>query len=236
MSDLHGNYLGYKAMLQKIKFCYSDTLYVLGDVIDRGEGSIKILQDMMVRSNVIPIIGNHEYMALNCLKALSHEITLDFLANLNADTIDGYAYWLSVGGDKTCKEFCKLSNEERENVIDYLSNFSLYETLTTTKGEFILVHAGLDNFYPSREIDNYDISEMIFNPPDYQKVYFKDKYLVTGHTPTRGIFENESKCKANDKYRDEILIKNNHIAIDCGSGYGGRVGCINLDTLDCYYV
>ena len=34
---------------------------------------------------------------------------------------------------------------------------------------------------------------------------------------------------------DEIFIANNHIAIDCASGYGGKVGCIRLDDFKCFY-
>lgn len=30
--------------------------------------------------------------------------------------------------------------------------------------------------------------------------------------------------------------KNNHIAIDCGASFGGKLGCICLDTLEEYYV
>lgn len=40
-----------------------DTLYILGDVVDRGTGSCKILLDMMENFHSIPMIGNHEYMA-----------------------------------------------------------------------------------------------------------------------------------------------------------------------------
>ena len=64
MSDLHGCYDKYAWMLEKIGFGDGDTLYILGDVIDRGPDGIRILLDMMGRKNVIPIIGNHESLAL----------------------------------------------------------------------------------------------------------------------------------------------------------------------------
>lgn len=57
MSDLHGCYEKYIQMVEKIRFKSEDTLYVLGDVVDRGEDGIKILLDMMQRSNVIPLLG-----------------------------------------------------------------------------------------------------------------------------------------------------------------------------------
>ena len=40
-----------------------DTLYILGDAVDRGTGSCEILLDMMENFHSIPIIGNHGYMA-----------------------------------------------------------------------------------------------------------------------------------------------------------------------------
>ncbi len=74
ISDLHGCYEKYLQMLEKIAFSSSDSLYILGDVVDRGDDGIKILQDMMKRRNVIPIMGNHERMALNILQKLYNEL------------------------------------------------------------------------------------------------------------------------------------------------------------------
>ena len=36
MSDIHGEYERYLAMLEQIAFSQDDTLFVLGDVVDRG--------------------------------------------------------------------------------------------------------------------------------------------------------------------------------------------------------
>ena len=45
ISDIHGNYEKYKRLLEMIDFKDQDTLYVLGDVIDRGPEGIKVLKD-----------------------------------------------------------------------------------------------------------------------------------------------------------------------------------------------
>ena len=71
ISDIHGEYEKYQRLLSEIRFSGSDLLYVLGDSLDRGPGSMEVLLDMMLRPNVIPLIGNHEYMALHCLKFLA---------------------------------------------------------------------------------------------------------------------------------------------------------------------
>lgn len=75
-------------------------------------------------------------------------------------------------------------------------------------------------------MEDYQLYELIFKAPNYERVYFEDKYLVTGHLPTRAIYGAKP---------DEIYIANNHIATDCASGYGGKVGCIRLDDFKCFY-
>lgn len=228
ISDIHGNYKGYKKLLEKVNFNDRDTLYVLGDVIDRGRQSIKILQDMMMHPNIIPIIGNHEYMGIQCLKFLMQEITEDSISSLSEDIIRGLLEWQNVGGQVTMDEFHKLSKEEKQDIINYLEEFSPYEEVTVKGKKYVLVHAGLCNFTEERPLEDYKIYELIFKAPEYFRVYYPDKYLVTGHLPTRAIMENEKPYF--------IFKRNNHIAIDCGSGCGGQMGMICLDTGEEFYV
>lgn len=44
MSDLHGMYDRFIAMLEKIDFSDSDELFIIGDIIDRGERPVDILE------------------------------------------------------------------------------------------------------------------------------------------------------------------------------------------------
>ncbi len=47
MSDIHGEADRFHAMLEKIHFSDDDTLYILGDVIDRGPDGISLLREIM---------------------------------------------------------------------------------------------------------------------------------------------------------------------------------------------
>ena len=67
ISDIHGEILKWKDMLELIQFSDEDTLYVLGDVIDRNPHGIEILREIMQRSNIHMIVGNHEDMMLKTL-------------------------------------------------------------------------------------------------------------------------------------------------------------------------
>ena len=66
MSDLHGCYNKFLGMLGKIHFCEEDTLYILGDVVDRGPDGIKLLLELAERKNIICLRGNHDHTAFRC--------------------------------------------------------------------------------------------------------------------------------------------------------------------------
>lgn len=67
ISDIHGMCDKYQNMLKLIKFSAEDELYILGDVIHRGEDGIKIMQDIRKHTNMHLIMGNHELMAVQTL-------------------------------------------------------------------------------------------------------------------------------------------------------------------------
>lgn len=66
ISDLHGYPVDkFKALLDKANFSDTDTLYILGDVIDRnGDGGVSLLRYIMAQPNFGFILGNHEDMLL----------------------------------------------------------------------------------------------------------------------------------------------------------------------------
>lgn len=229
MSDIHGNYEAYLKMLEEIHFSEEDMLYVLGDVLDRGPHPIKVVLDLMKRPNVELIAGNHEAMALSCLQFLMQEITEESIGNLDEEMVERLLSWQGNGAVTTTDEFHKLSRSEQEAVKEYLEDAEMYEEVYAGGKVFILVHAGLGNFTPEKEIWEYELDELVWLRPDYSTPYFQDKYVVTGHTPTMMIEDNP--------HPGYIYQANNHIAIDCGCIIpGGRLGCIRLEDMKEFYV
>ena len=228
MSDIHGEYEKYKKMLDLIHFSDRDTLFVLGDVVDRGPHPVKVLKDMMTRSNVYPIMGNHEFIALYVLEKLNLDITEENLASLTTEDIADILAWLNDGGETTLAEFQKLSKEERQNLMEYLSEFSWYETIDIGSRSFILVHAGLGNFRRDKKLCEYSIDELLETRADPNNRLFDDKniFLIVGHTPTpliNGI--------------PEIYHGADTICIDCGACFeGGKLACLCLNTMQEFYI
>ena len=100
-SDLHGYPLKkIKDMLNRVGFSDDDFLFVLGDVIDRGEDGIKILKWMMSQSNMELIMGNHEAMMLSC-EFLFDEITEESISDLTGSKLDLYLNWEQNGARPT---------------------------------------------------------------------------------------------------------------------------------------
>ena len=222
LSDLHGCNEKYFAMLEKIHLQESDTLYILGDVIDRGEGGIAILRDMMKRKNVIPFLGNHEDMALPVLRLAAGE-------RLPEGEGIGPAYramWRDNGGEPTRRAFLRLSPEEREKIVAYIKSFRLCAEIEVNGRRFHLSHT-----LPDREVwqtGERDKEDFIWGEPDYELCYDPDVTFITGHTPTAFI---------DPAFRGRIWQQNGHIAMDCGAVFdGGRLGCVCLDTMEEYYV
>ena len=73
-SDIHGEYDKFIEILKQIQLKDTDTLYVLGDVVDRGPHPIKVLLKLMEMPNALCIVGNHELMALDGLRLLNTKI------------------------------------------------------------------------------------------------------------------------------------------------------------------
>ncbi|MCR5789892.1 MAG: metallophosphoesterase [Lachnospiraceae bacterium] len=228
ISDIHGEYDLFMELLEKINLRDEDNLYILGDVLDRGPHPIKTIQKLMEMPNAFCVAGNHEQMALECLGFLMQEITEESITGLDEKVLLNFSSWQENGGDTTIKEFRQLDMEEKQDVIDFIRDFELYEKLSVNGHEYLLVHSGLGNFRPDKDIEEYSLLEITWERADYDIQYFPDKYVVTGHTPTQEITGNPRP--------GYIYRHNNHIAIDCGAFIpGGRLAAICLDTGEEFY-
>lgn len=228
ISDIHGEYDRFLELLDKIKLGEEDTLYILGDVLDRGPHPIRTLLLLMEMPNAVCLAGNHELMALECLEFLMREITDISIGELDEKMLGNLVTWQYNGSRTTIEEFRALSREMQRSVIDFLKEFSIYEELTVNGKDYLLVHGGLGNYRPEKDIEDYSLKELIWDRADYDIPYFEDVYVVTGHTPTQEI--------AGNPRPGYIFKENNHIAIDCGCNRpDGRLGAICLDTGEEFY-
>ena len=119
-----------------------------------------------------------------------------------------------------------MDESKQHAVLRYLGSLLVYKELTVGGQKFFLAHT-VPEKSKMLNIDSCRISDFIMGEPEYEKMYFEDAIIVTGHTPT-GFIDPE--------YTGRIWKGNNHIAIDCGAVFGNPLGCICLDTMEEIYV
>ena len=226
MSDIHGCFREYCEMLEKLAFSDSDTLYIVGDVVDRGPQVAELLEDIMARDNVRLLAGNHEYMGLRVLGTVCKKGGLTAaLDDFSEDDIKSCFLWMNDGGSQTLSQLQRGGDAAFRRAAEFLAELPLYEEVSAGGREYVLVHAGLEPFQPGKPLDEYSPAELLFHRADYSQPYFPDRYIITGHTPT--FFSGGD---------GHILRRNNHIAIDCGCVYGYRLGTCCLETGEEFYV
>ena len=186
-SDLHGYPLQkFQALLAQAGFGEDDFLFILGDVIDRGEDGVEYLKWLLAQPNVQLILGNHEAMLLAC-DFLFQEVTDASVDALTTEKLRMLTTWQQNGAEPTLRALRQLNREDPDmlaDVLDYLREAPLYELVRAGGVRFLLVHSGLGNFDPEKEIEDYDPHDLLWHRPGLEEQYFDTVTTVVGHTPT----------------------------------------------------
>lgn len=215
-----------EALLDAVSFSREDMLYVLGDVIDRGKGSIELLKWVKRNPRVKLIRGNHEEMLLRC-DFLFEEITEKSVAALEGEQLDDYLLWISNGGDITLKGLFATRRSEIKYLVEYLRETPLYECVKAGGREFILTHSGLGNFDRKKDISEYTADELLWTRPRLDTKYFDDRTVVFGHTPT---------ALYGSMYRGKIIKTETWVNVDVGAATYEKPALLRLDDMAEFYL
>lgn len=120
IGDIQGCNAAFQALLRKIDFSPSrDTLYVLGDMVNRGEDSLGVLQTLMSFGNSAKcVLGNHDLHLLAVASGMrpAHK----------SDTLQGI-----------------LNAPSRPALLDWLRHQQLAIRIQHASKDWLLVHAGV---------------------------------------------------------------------------------------------
>jgi len=222
IGDIHGRYKALKEVLKKAKFDYKkDKLIILGDVVDGGYNSYKVVEELLKIKNKIFIIGNHDEWFMNHIKT-------------------GWAeeIWLQQGGCNTLKSYGAEVKEA-----DYITEESLVDTrglnipvthqdffnegvFWHVEDEMMFVHGGFNPSVPmdkqEREVLLWDRS-LIERMRNGKKTMWKK--IFVGHTTTQTY---GSSVEIIDCFKP--IKFNNLIMMDTGAGWNGKLTIMNIKT------
>lgn len=213
-SDLHGcPPKDFFALLSRAGFADSDFLFVLGDVIDRGESGAELLLWMTGQPNVQLILGNHEAMLLSC-KFLFDPVSDESLARLTPENMELMNTWLHNGGGPTLEGFRRLLKKDPElveGILEYLEDAPLFESLTVNGGRYILTHSGIGGYRPGKSLGDYPADAFLFARPELSDEYDPGATVIFGHTPT---------VYMSPEYKGRAIRTPTWINIDTGAAMG----------------
>lgn len=219
VSDLHGALDRFTALLKKINFSDDDVMYVLGDVVDYGEASMELVADLSMRANVYPVAGEHDFLAARMLSGFDRMLNSgetpppEYIAEMTG--------WVNDGGQASLNGFRALNGEQREGVLDYLCDMALFEEAEVGGKSYLMVHAGIAGYSKDRDLEDYCPTDFFSEPLDPSRALMDGTTVIVGHVPT-----------ANGKITRGV----GSIFLDCGVAFGGRLGCLCLETGEEFYV
>ena len=165
IGDIHGCKRTFQKLLEEINIRKSDTIFCIGDYIDRGpdsKGVIDLILDLRKRGfRVSTLRGNHEQMMME-----SDAKRTDFMD------------WYINGGDTTLESFGVASFHDF--ALEY-KDFFKRTRYYFESGPFIFVHAGL-NFGPEDLFEDRDAMLWMRNIT-IDKKKLGDRIIIHGHTP-----------------------------------------------------
>lgn len=230
LSDLHGCEHRFYAMLDLIGLQPGDTLYILGDVIDRRPYGLRLIRHIMSMPNAVMILGNHEYMMLQSLG--------EPYGGANRETPErGLERWYRNGGDYTHRHWKRLRKSLRRQILDYLHGLPVSIDLKVGEKQFKLVHGAPPEYYAERGERYQSAAEFsVWYRLGQEEEFSPDYTLIFGHTPTMHYRQQEKLSP---------WFGRNVIGIDCGcslvdrpgSPYNGmgRLCCLRLEDMKEFY-
>lgn len=226
VSNLYGRLDKFEKLIKKIGLKESDTLYILGNIVDYGDDSIELVNDISVRYNVYSVLGEHDYKAYLLLSEFDRMLKEGGVpsANFSRDMIA----WAQDGGQATLEAFKNADADSKEGFLDYLSDLPVFEEATLKNGkEFVLTCRGIDNFNKETDLYDYELEDFMNGYLDLDATYYSDKTMVVGYLD----YEHTPAGRAG-----KISAKEGKIALACDMSENDDVVCICLETNDEYYV
>ena len=192
IGDLQGCYSSLSQLLQKLDFSPSrDTLYLLGDLVNRGPKSLEVLENLIKwGSSAQCVLGNHDLHLLAAstgARALRPDDTLDLI----------------------------LNSPPKTHLLDWLRHRPMAMHLSLPKNEILMIHAGvLPSWTLDQTLSYAKEVEMVLQSNQYAD-FFNHMYGnqpsrwsddLTGYERLRLITNTLSRCRFANA-NDEIELK-----------------------------
>ena len=204
IGDVHGCSDKLAELFEKI-IIYTDAVYSVGDLIDRGPDSRGVIE-FCIKNNIKPVMGNHENMLIKTFMNPRHFIIPGYETNKSM--------WLFNGGDSTIYNYNNKKSMSFSRFKSVFTECGHYDFISALPlkielDNLIITHAGIVHGKPSED--------MLWNRGKPSKL---EKLQVFGHTPVDrvrhfpGFYINtDTGCVFNGKLSAVIIYPDNKVII-----------------------
>lgn len=180
VGDIHGHYTRLMSQLEVLGFDFEkDRLFCVGDLIDRGPDSAKVLA-LLAEDWFFSLLGNHEYFMLSGLKHNNSKHKM---------------MWLEHGGDW-------IASSDPSQWAQWFEQIAQLPLAIQLEGQddkqYGLLHADFpsDHWSDFSEFDQEELESCLWSRRNFSKrsehVVQGIDYLVHGHNSTGHIIEDQS--------------------------------------------
>lgn len=260
-SDAHGHVRALDRALELAAPLSEDTVYVLGDMVDRGPDPVGVIGLVRGLSNARVLMGNHERMLLDVL--------------CNTGEMDDIT-WALNGGGTTLAGLDELDRNAYRELMEWLAALPLFDVVETGGRTYILVHAGIDamearGFLATAGVDcsggqgaaaasHELLLDMLGRQNPETLLWTRWEFwgeptglvgadgsgpvVVAGHTPSIALpgYADRMDCTPEEASRlgrivrvgacDDTAGVADRIDIDCSAAAGSGRGCVGIMRLD----
>ena len=219
VGDIHGHAGLLRALLRRLDAHWTETgepagtsLVLLGNYVDRGGASARVLQDarrlaLSAPGQAVCLMGSHERMLLDFLDDPPRRGPR-WLRNGGRATLKSFGWHDDLGEQSTPEAFTAAAESLRKGLGD-LEIWLRALPLAWRSGNVVATHAGAD---PDQPIERQNERALLWGHPEFERRARSDGlWVVRGHIPV-------AKPK----------IARGRISIDTGAGYGGPLTAASI--------
>lgn len=187
ISDIHGRFKMLEKLLTKWQRDEQQLIF-LGDYMNRGEDSLRVLQTvkhLVDEHHAIALKGNHEAMFLEWMQ-MPERRTQMFINIGGIATIQSLKTFV-LERDSTIEQLVASIKDEHSHITDWLETLPLYYKW----GHYFFVHAGINPYVEQPEHSSEE--DLLWIRDEFtQFPHTAAETIVFGHTPTTNLNDDMS--------------------------------------------
>ena len=220
IGDIHGGLKALVQLLERAEVTKKDTLIFVGDYVDGWSESsftLRFLINLSKINNCIFIKGNHDVWCENWLREETMHQT-----------------WLYHGGTETIESYNTISEEEKQEHLNFLEQMKLYHIDDENR---LFVHAGFVSMHgPKKE---YSDSNLYFDRTLWEMALSLDNRIEKDSIlyPKRLKLFNEIYIGHTPTINFDSFVPMNAINVwnvDTGACFYGKLSCIDVASKEIF--